>query len=648
MSTHDFVLGTAGHIDHGKTTLVKALTGVDTDRLSEEKDRGITIVLGFAPIELPSGRRGGVVDVPGHERFVRTMIAGATGIDLALLVVAADEGVMPQTREHLAILDLLGVRRGVVAVTKADVVDAELLELACEEIADDLAETSLAGAPVVPCSGTTGQGIDELRAVLDTAVEGLGSLGGEGPFRLPVDRVFSLRGFGTIVTGTCVSGTVGRGDEVEILPGGRRTRVRGIEVHGEARERAVPSRRTALNLQGVSTDDAPRGSQIVTPGLVHSSSMLDVAFRYLESAPVPLPAGGQVRVLTGTAEAIATVDPIDDPGSDEGLQPGWIGNVQLRLDRPIAVARGDRVIVRRVSPIVTTGGGRVIDPTPRRLRRRRRDAHAALAAALAARDAALPDLLRTLVDDAEPRPCTAGELARRLSADAAAVADVLGELADRGEVLALEDRSVVSPAALDRYGPDIADAVARYHDRYPLRSGVPRNQLRSSLVGDVGRPLFEALLARVKDDAGLEEVSGRIRRRGFQPSPTEAQRDAIEEIAGVYRQAGLEPPRAAEIRQTFAERDDLDDLLGYLRDTGALIRVTEDLLVHRDAWDDLVARVRRELAGGQEMDPVRFKALTGLSRKFAIPILELLDRQRVTVRVGNVRRLRDEAGEPPP
>jgi len=641
MSTFDFVLGTAGHIDHGKTTLVKALTGVDCDRLDEERARGITIVLGFAPVELPSGRRGGVVDVPGHERFVRTMIAGATGIDVALLVVAADEGMMPQTREHLAILDLLGVTRGVVAVTKVDLVDADLRELACEEIGEGLLGTSLAGSEVVPCSGETGEGLDLLKGALERAVDGLQARVAAGPFRLPVDRVFTLKGFGTIVTGTCVSGQVAKGEEVEILPGHVKSRVRGIEVHGQPADQAVPSRRTALNLQGIATDEVPRGAQVVSPGRVCQSSMVDVALRYLDAAPVSLAAGAQVRFLTGTSEAIGVFDPIDEPDAPDGVQPGWTGNVQLRLDRPVAVARGDRVILRRISPIVTVGGGWVFDPTPRRFRTRRRLRHGAVARDLASLDAPLPRLLKTLLDEAEPLAQPAPELARRLSRAVAEVRTALGALADDGEALLLDDGSVVSSGVVERFGAELAATVDRYHDEFPLRLGAPRQQLLSSLRVPLPRPVFEAVLAAVADGEGLTDIGGRIARAAFEPAPSAGQAAELQRIEELYRHAALQPPKVDDVRNAFAGRGDFDDLLGYLRDRGRLMRVTGSMLVHREVWDGLIDEVRSRLAGGGEMDPVTFKELTGLSRKHAIPFLEMLDRERVTVRVGNVRKLRD-------
>ena len=637
---YDFVLGTAGHIDHGKTTLVRALTGVDCDRLGEEQARGITIVLGFAPISLPSGRRGGVVDVPGHERFVRTMIAGATGIDLALMVVAADEGMMPQTHEHLAILDLLRVRRGVVAVTKADLVDEELLELACEEVADGLEGTTLAGSPVIPCSGETGQGLDELRAALDAAVEGIQGRATGGPFRLPVDRVFSLRGFGTVVTGTCISGTVARGEEVEILPGQGRTRVRGIEVHGETRDEAVPSRRTALNLQGIATDDVPRGAQVVTPGRVCESSMIDVEMRVLASSPMDLTPGTQVRFLTGTNEAIGIFDPIDETDG-EGAEPGWEGNAQLRLDRPVAVARGDQVILRRISPIVTLGGGKVIDPTPNRFRARRRARHARLATVLADDGATLGDRIAALLTDAEPFPRAAPDLARRLSTPLADVRAALKALASEGRALVLEDGTAAAAAVLTRFAPQLAATVDEYHRAYPLRVGAPRDQLRTSLKVELPRPLFEAILAHVARTEGLEDSAGRIRRRDFEPTADSDQRRELRRLEDLYRQAALQPPNLGGVRAAFRHRDDFEDLLGFLRDSGRLLRVTGDLLVHADIWEKLVADVRGALAGGKEMDPPTFKGLTGLSRKHAIPYLEMLDKQRVTVRVGNVRKLKE-------
>ncbi len=641
MASYDFVLGTAGHIDHGKTTLIRALTGIDCDRLVEEKQRGITIVLGFAPIALPSGRAGGVVDVPGHEKLVRTMIAGATGIDLALLVVAADEGMMPQTREHLAILDLLGVRRGVIAVTKADLVDEELLELACDEIAEGLEGTTLAGSPVIACSSVSGLGLDELRGALDEAVEALPGREVGQAFRLPVDRVFTLRGFGTIVTGTCVSGAVRKGAEVEILPGGRRSRVRGIEVHGDARDETAPSRRTALNLQGVSTDEVPRGSQVVTPGVVCETSMVDVDMRYLASAPAAMPAGSQVRLLTGTAEAIGVLDPVDEPGTEEGIEPGWRGTAQVRLDRPVAISREDSVILRRISPIVTIGGGRVVDPQPRRFRSRHRERHLRLTSVLADPSAQNPDRILALLADAAPAPVPVVDLARRLGLGKAVARDAVAELAGRGNALALEDGTAAHGSVLTRFGPAIAGVVEAYHRDNPLRTGVPRNQLRTSLGAHVPRSLFEAVLAHTMAEAALEEREGRIRHRDFRPRPAPEQEGSLAEIEEIYRRSALAPPRVEDVRVALGVPDDFDDLLGYLRDEERLLRVTGKMLVHRETWEDLVGRVRGRLADGSEMDPVAFKELTGLSRKHAIPFLEMLDARRVTVRVGNVRRLRD-------
>ena len=641
MASYDFVLGTAGHIDHGKTTLIRALTGVDCDRLVEEKQRGITIVLGFAPIALPSGRAGGVVDVPGHEKLVRTMIAGATGIDLALLVVAADEGMMPQTREHLAILDLLGVQRGVIAVTKADLVDEELLELACDEIAEGLEGTTLSGSPVIACSSVSRSGLDELRAALDAAVDALPGREVGQAFRLPVDRVFTLRGFGTIVTGTCVSGAVRKGAEVEILPGGRRSRVRGIEVHGEARDETAPSRRTALNLQGVGTDEVPRGSQVVTPGVVCETSMVDVSMRYLDSAPAPLAAGSQVRFLTGTAEAIGILDPVDEPDSDEGIEPGWRGTAQVRLDRPVAISRDDHVILRRISPIVTIGGGRAIDPQPRRFRSRHRERHVRLASALADPAAQTSDHILALLADAAPSPLAVVDLARRLGLPRASARAAVVDLAGAGRALALEDGTAAHGSVLERFGPSIAGAVAAYHRDNPLRTGVPRNQLRTSLGAHVSRPLFEAVLAHTVREASLEERDGRIRQQGFAPRPAPEQRGPLSEIEEIYRRSALAPPRVEDVRAALRSPEDFDDLLGYLRDEERLLRVTGKMLVHRETWEDLVARVRGRLSDGSEMDPVAFKELTGLSRKHAIPFLEMLDARRITVRVGNVRRLRE-------
>ncbi|MCK6527610.1 selenocysteine-specific translation elongation factor [Myxococcota bacterium] len=638
-----FVIGTAGHIDHGKTRLVRALTGVDTDRLAEEQRRGITIELGFAPIRLPSGARGGVVDVPGHERLVRTMVAGATGIDLALLVVAADEGVMPQTREHLDILRLLEVSRMVVALSKTDVVDADLAELAAEEVSSHLQGTPFAGSPVVPVSSATGDGIEALRALLDAVVTRLPRRPHEGPFRVPVDRAFSMRGFGTVVTGTCVSGRVSVADEVEVLPARVRTRVRGVQVHGQTVPEAGPSHRVALNLQGISTEDIPRGSVVCAPDSVPVTSMADVRLHYLASAGEPLPTRTRVRFLTGTAEALGVVQVVGrgDEADLREVEPGWTGWAQVRLDAPLALSRGDRFVLRRTSPMVTLGGGVVLDPQPQRHRPRESRGRRALLGALDGQPSPAT-ALDAVLEAGIPRPFEARELALRLGLPREAVKEGLVTLAGQGRALVLEGGRHVHAGVVARLRPAVLQELAAFHAAEPLLPGMPRNHLRTRLPGHLEARLFAAVLDALVADGSAQADEQSVRLPGHVPRTSEEQAAAILQLDRVYREAGWEPPDLAEAAEALGGRSDVPALVAHLQRAGRIVRVREDVLLHCEAWERLVETVRARLEGGGEMDPVAFKDLTGLSRRLAIPMLEHLDRQKVTVRVGNVRRWRGE------
>ncbi|MBI4839975.1 MAG: selenocysteine-specific translation elongation factor, partial [candidate division NC10 bacterium] len=419
------IIGTAGHIDHGKTTLVKALTGIDTDRLKEEKERGISIELGFAFLRLPDGVQAGIVDVPGHERFVKTMLAGVGGIDLVILVIAADEGVMPQTREHLHICALLQVKRGLVALTKSDLVEAEWLEMVRADIVETLKGTFLDGCPVVPCSATTGQGLPELLQAIQDQAAAAEPKRTEGTVRLPVDRVFTIKGFGTVITGTLWSGTLAVGDEVAILPADLRSRVRRLQVHGQTVERAVAGQRTAVNLPGLEVSQIERGDVLCLPGTLHSSETFDATLSLLPDAPRPLVNRARIRFHLGTSERLARVVLLDR----EELQPGGQAYVHLRLETPSAALPADRYVIRSYSPAVTIGGGSILDPNPPRERRPR----AKMIEHLRILEQGSPtDRLERLLLAAGFTPATGDELRRRSDLDPAAVADSLRALTEKG------------------------------------------------------------------------------------------------------------------------------------------------------------------------------------------------------------------------
>lgn len=598
------VVGTAGHIDHGKTSLVRALTGVDLDRLPEERARGITISLGFTWLDLPAGRRVAMVDVPGHERLVRTMVAGASGMDAVLLCVSASEGVMPQTREHLDILGLLGVKHGLVALTMTDLVDEEMLELAQMDVEEAVAGTFLEGAPIIPtAAGPTPAGLDGVRDALAALPQPARSE--DGPFRLPADRAFVQRGFGTVITGTVRAGEIADGDEVEVLPEGLRARIRGVEVHGEAAPRATAGQRAALNLAGVERDDLHRGSVVMRPGVARPASILDVRYRHLKAAPA-VADGTRARLLVGTAEVMGVISLID-PGVDS-LEPGWRGFVQVRTDTPVVALPGDRVVLRRESPIETLGGGMVLDPWARRVRRRDRDrAHA--------------ELVRMDSGDPSVQLLRAGD--EGLTPAGLRIRGIDGGIR-MGE-------RIVHAERVARLEVLLLAGLGAHHAEQPLSPGASKRGLHRPPLGHLTAAAYDDLLNRLVDDGRVELSGPRIRLPGFQVELDAGQRRRSDALVDRVRGAGLEGPKAADLLQPEPE------LTLLLLDQGEIIRVRDHML-HRDALADLRALVQAHLAEHGGLSPSDFKAITGLSRRHAIPLLEWLDTQRITVRDGETRR----------
>jgi len=601
------VVGTAGHIDHGKTSLVRALTGHDLDRLPEERARGITIALGFTNLTLPSGRVASLVDVPGHERLVRTMIAGATGLDAVLFCVSAVEGVMPQTREHLAILELLGVQRGFVVLTMTDLVDDELAELAELDVEEAVTGTFLEGAPILrTAAGPTPRGIDAVREALD-ALPPTESAAVDAPFRLPVDRAFIQRGFGTVVTGTMRGGRVHDGDEVELLPTGLRCRVRGLQVHGVAQDESRAGLRTALNLAGIERDDLARGHVVCAPGVLAATQMLDAHVRLIDDAP-PIPAGARVRLLAGTAETLAVFAPV--AADTHTWSGGTEGFVQLRTDHPIVVMPGDRIILRRESPITTLGGGVVLDASAPRARNRTLDRHAEELRALHAGDT---DVLLFRAGDA--------------GLDAAGVA-----LRNTGPGVVLADRHV-HPRRVERLSRKLLDALHAWHTEHPLSDGAPRRNLHGAALGHLTPAMFDALVARLAD-AGTVVLEGpRLRVADFTVTLTPDQQRTQDRILAELEEQGAAAPKFTDILARSPH------LVSLLLNRGVLVRYG-DRVSTRTALEQVQARVRAFLEANGRMQPTAFKELFGLSRKHAIPLLEWLDASKLTVRDGDARILR--------
>lgn len=613
MTAPSLVIGTAGHIDHGKTSLVRSLTGVDLDRLPEEQERGITIALGATPLDLPDGRRAGLIDVPGHERLVRTMVSGATGIDAALLCVSAVDGAMPQTREHLAILDLLGVRQGAIVLTMSDLVDEEMLELAIEDVRDAVEGTFLAQAPVIPFSAVDGTGRDDVMAAIAAFTDTERS--DDGPFRLPIDRTFSRPGFGTIVTGTVWSGTLRDGDTVRLLPGDIEARVRGIEVHGEKVDAAPAGRRAAVNLAGIDSDDVQRGL-VVSKGPVVCASMIDARYHHLADAP-PLADGVTVRVLLGTAERLARMVIAEEPSPahvGEEIRPGATQWVQLRLESPIPCLPGDRFVIRRPSPEVTLGGGQVIDPWAPRLRRRDRERVAKELARLA-EGADVVWLER------------AGEEGIPPDAWAARSSVEIG--------IRLGDRWF-APVVVARLQGVLLEALAAYHEAHALSLGAQRRELRRGRLAHLPDRVFDALLDQLASNGQVVVDGPVVRMVGFEVELSSDQTALEEQILEGIRQAGLSGRTLKELLASHGGSD-VQALLKLMRSRGAIEEVASVGWVDAELLRGLEEQIRSWFDEHDALAPSDFKALTGLTRKAAIPLLEWLDGRRITQRAGDGR-----------
>lgn len=651
------LIGVAGHVDHGKSTLVTALTGIDPDRLAEEKARGMTIDLGFAWLTLPSGREVSIVDVPGHEAFIKNMLAGVGSLDVALLVIAADEGVMPQTAEHLAILDLLRVRSGVVALNKADLVEPDWLELVREEVAEVLAPTTLAGAPIVPCSAVTGIGLPELLAALDTALDQAPARRDLGRPRLPVDRVFTITGFGVVVTGALADGALALGQEVEALPSGRRARIRGLQAHKRKIERGEPGARLAVNLAGVEKSDLTRGDTLTLPGRLRTTRTLDVRLEALPAALRPIAHNALLDLYLGAAETQARVVLLDVPE----LAPGESGWAQLRLERPFVAARGDRFIVRTPSPSETVGGGVVVEPLARRHRRHDPDVLARLE--LLARGDPAEVILAALRGEARAGASAAaspaskatrgGGFAGQREADlirvtglpteevSAALADLLArEQARRlGALWYAESAWQGLREASDA-------ALAVYHARYPLRPGMPREEWRARL-GVAPREAAEVVATLVAEGAlaeasvagtGGAERGGWLRLPSHRAEPTAAQRAQIEALLARFRAAPFAPPTRAEVEEALGS-----ELTQALIDRGELVKVGEGILLEPAALAEATRRILAHLRAHETITVAQARDLLDTTRKYMLAIFDYLDDQRITERRGDDRTLGREA-----
>ena len=630
------ILGTAGHIDHGKTSLIKAMTGVDTDRLKEEKARGITIELGFASLDLPGGQHLGIVDVPGHEKFIKNMVAGATGIDIVVMIIAADEGVMPQTREHMEICMLLGVRHGLVAMTKIDMVDEEWLELAIEDIRDFSQGTFLEDSPILPVSSVTGQGIPELVAALDTLAGDIPPRPPSSLFRLPIDRVFTMKGFGTVITGTLVSGKVTMGDTIMVYPSGITSKVRGIQVHNQSAESAEAGMRTAINFQGLDKATVQRGEVLSKPGVLIPSYMVDLSFHYLASNKKPLKNRTLVRLHTGTSEVLGHLVLLEQ----EELPPGQTTVAQIRLDSPVAIVKDDRFVIRSYSPIRTIGGGQVLNPAPPKHKRLKPEIISGLQH-LSDED---PEAIITYhIEQAGYGGVSYSHLKVMTNLGGRQLDTILQHMLSRKSILLTdkENRIYIHQSTFDTLQQKSAEYLAKYHEINPLKAGMSKEELRSKFPRLSNSKLFNQVLNQMIKSKQIVQEENTVRLESHRVSLGVDQADAREKILRAYQKGKLQPPYFREVVKTLnADPKRTREVLMHLVEEGQIVKTKEDLYFHAKAVDDLKTRLVDFLKSHGEITTPQFKEMTGASRKYVIPLIEYFDSRNVTLRVGDSRKLR--------
>jgi selenocysteine-specific elongation factor len=646
------IVGTAGHIDHGKTALVKALTGIDADRLAEEKRRGITIDLGFAHMELPLANgerlRLGFVDVPGHERFVRNMLAGVGGIDLVLLVIAADESIKPQTREHFDILRMIGVKRGITVLTKSDTIDAETLDVVRVEVEDFLRGTFLdaATAPVIAVSSLTGAGLDDLKQALMSATREVEPRDSRALARLPIDRVFTMKGFGTVVTGTLISGTIRKEQELEVFPTDRSVRVRGVQVHGQTADEAAAGQRTALNLAGATVEELARGMMLAPPETFAATRRIDVQLRLLPSAPRPLKNRARVHFHCYTMEAVAQIAIY----GETDVKPGETAQAQISLAESALLLPGDRFILRQFSPVITIGGGVVLDAaplhSPKELRKIERIAGGSVPTIsqtleLLENFGNRESILTMRVNRRRQRGLSLADAVAETGWTRAEIVALAETLAKAGELVRVQDR-LFAAREYEVAQKSLLDAVSLFHTKEPLRPGMAKKELHEDMARDAGmaEELFEAVVSALVQQKKLEVAADIVRIVGHGVVMKNEEAESKKKIEDAFAAAGLKVPALHEVIAGLkVDKGRAQKIVTLLLREKVLVKISDDLVFHRTALEALRGQMTTRKLKSSKIDVAQFKELTGVSRKYAIPLLEYLDRERVTRRVGDMREI---------
>lgn len=637
----EIIIGTAGHVDHGKTSLIRALTGIETDRLKEEKARGITIELGFAHLDLPCGHRLGIVDVPGHEKFIRNMVAGAAGMDMVAFIIAADEGIMPQTIEHFNICKLIGVRDGLIILTKKDMVDEDWLEMVEEEVREFFQDSFLEEAEILKVSSTSGEGIEEIKQVLDKKVRAINFQEEFGPFRLAVDRVFSMKGFGTVITGTSLSGRIGIGGELTFYPGDLRAKIRGIQVHGKEVDIIEAGHRTAINLQGIEKDDINRGDMAATPDSMSSSTRLDGELHYLAGNDKPLKNRTAVRVHVGTREILGRVILMET----DKIESGQDAHIQLVLQHSVALWPGDRFVIRSYSPVTTIGGGTILNNAPpKRKRTQDKDKKKNREIFAIYKEGTEEEKMLLFLEESGVTGITAEQLASRLGIFGKKLKKTLQQPVSSGRVIVVEPerQRFIAAAIMEELNADILNKLELYHRENPLKSGLNKEGLRSMLKLNIDQRLFSFSINLLLKKEKIGQDDAEIRLAGHRVTLQLDEEDIRKKISALYLKAGLKPANLKDVTLEFKEFPEIriKQIIELLIQKGELIKINESLCFHREPLKslktDLIDFIKRE----GEIDAPRFKDMTGLSRKFSIPLLEYFDKIKLTIRIDDKRVLR--------
>ncbi|MFW5790980.1 MAG: selenocysteine-specific translation elongation factor [Bacillota bacterium] len=637
MKQKNIIVGTAGHIDHGKTTLIGALTGADTDRLKEEKERGISIDLGFTGFDLSDEIHAGIIDVPGHEKFIKNMLAGAAGVDLALLVIAADEGIMPQTREHLAILELLQVKYGVVAITKADKVESDWLELVVEDAREQLGDSFLKDAPFVPVSAIVGTGLDKLEEALLEEAKKIPGKDESSNVYLPIDRVFTMSGFGTVITGTLVSGTLETGSQMLIYPDKDEARIRSIQVHNEKVEAAYPGERTGVNLAGIDKEDIERGDVLATPGSLIATSRLDGRVKLLPSSPMVLENDTRIRFHIGAREVLGRAYLIDK----EEILPGESGLVQFRLEETIVSRFKENFVIRRYSPMITIGGGKVLENSPPR----RKHHDSAAIEELKIKESGTPAERVELTLRLAGRPLRIDDLIEKTGLSEAEINNLLQELIASGQVYELakyQKPGYLAAEPKEAVLNEMVEITKKYHQKQPLRPGISRAELRSSLSVELNTNEFNQLAEELEEAGKLELSQKYIKEAGFQVEFTGRAAEIKEGALKLFAENKFSPPEVPDLAEALNENDQklIREVIGALEEEGILIRLTEDLYFTEEAVAEAEKMIKEFFLQNESLELSQFRDIIGSSRKYALPLLEYFDEQGLTYREGDKRYLK--------